>query len=99
MPQLEKAHVQQRDPTWPKIKQIKSLKKKSGERGKPASKNTLPARLSLRFEGEIKSFTDKQKLKEFITTKSDFSKQNRKDTTRNMKMMKGKISLIKANIQ
>ena len=29
-----------------------------------------PARLSFRFEGEIKSFTDKQKLREFSTTKS-----------------------------
>ena len=28
-----------------------------------------PARLSLRFEGEIKSFTDKQKLREFSNTK------------------------------
>ena len=28
-----------------------------------------PARLSFRFEGEIKSFTDKQKLREFSTTK------------------------------
>uniref|UniRef100_A0A8D1H2Z2 L1 transposable element RRM domain-containing protein n=1 Tax=Sus scrofa TaxID=9823 RepID=A0A8D1H2Z2_PIG len=28
-----------------------------------------PARLSFRFEGEIKSFTDKQKLKEFSNTK------------------------------
>ena len=28
-----------------------------------------PARLSLRIEGEIKSFPDKQKLKEFMTTK------------------------------
>ena len=27
-----------------------------------------PARLSFRFDGEIKSFTDKQKLKEFSTT-------------------------------
>ena len=27
------------------------------------------ARLSFRFEGEIKSFTDKQKLREFSTTK------------------------------
>ena len=31
-----------------------------------------PARISLRYEGEIKSFTDKQKLKEFSTAKSDF---------------------------
>ena len=28
-----------------------------------------PARLSFRFEGEIKSFTDKQKLREFSNTK------------------------------
>jgi len=28
-----------------------------------------PARLSFRIEGEIKSFSDKQKLKEFMTTK------------------------------
>ena len=29
-----------------------------------------PARLSFRFDGEINSFTDKQKLREFSTTKS-----------------------------
>ena len=28
-----------------------------------------PARLSIRFKGEVKSFTDKQKLREFSTTK------------------------------
>ena len=28
-----------------------------------------PARFSFRFDGEIKSFTDKQKLREFSTTK------------------------------
>ena len=28
-----------------------------------------PARLSFRFEGEIKSFTEKQKLREFSNTK------------------------------
>ena len=28
-----------------------------------------PARLSFKIEGEIKSFPDKQKLKEFVTTK------------------------------
>ena len=28
-----------------------------------------PARISFRFDGEIKSFTDKQKLREFRTTK------------------------------
>uniref|UniRef100_A0A8D0ZGJ8 L1 transposable element RRM domain-containing protein n=1 Tax=Sus scrofa TaxID=9823 RepID=A0A8D0ZGJ8_PIG len=30
-----------------------------------------PARVSFRFEGEIKSFTDKQKLREFSNTKPD----------------------------
>ena len=29
----------------------------------------FPARLSFRFDGEIESFPDKQKLTEFITTK------------------------------
>ena len=29
-----------------------------------------PARISFNYEGEIKSFTDKQKLREFSTTKS-----------------------------
>ena len=29
-----------------------------------------PARISFRYEGEIKSFTDKEKLREFSTTKS-----------------------------
>ena len=30
-----------------------------------------PARISFKYEGEIKSFIDKQKLKEFSTTKTD----------------------------
>ena len=29
-----------------------------------------PARISFKYEGEIKSFTDKQKLREFTTTKA-----------------------------
>ena len=29
-----------------------------------------PARISFRYEGEIKSFTDKQNLREFSTTKT-----------------------------
>ena len=33
------------------------------------SRILYPARLSFRFDREIKSFTDKQKLKEFSTTK------------------------------
>ena len=28
-----------------------------------------PARISFKYEGEIKSFTDKQKMREFSTTK------------------------------
>ena len=31
-----------------------------------------PARISFKYEGEIKSFTDKQKLREFSTTKPPF---------------------------
>ena len=31
-----------------------------------------PARISFKYEGEIKNFTDKQKLREFSTTKSVF---------------------------
>ena len=33
-----------------------------------------PASISLRFKGEIKSFTDKQKLREFSTTNQLFNK-------------------------
>ena len=35
----------------------------------PQSRLLYPARMSCRFDGEIKSFTDKQKLREFRTTK------------------------------
>ena len=39
-------------------------------KGKDLQQRLLyPARISFRFNGEIKSFTDKQKLKEFSTTK------------------------------
>ena len=33
-----------------------------------------PARISFKYEGEIKSFTDKQKLREFSTTKPALQK-------------------------
>lgn len=36
---------------------------------KPTTKNDLQAKLSFQIEGEIKSFTEKQKLKVFITPK------------------------------
>ena len=32
-----------------------------------------PARISFRFEGETKSFTDKQKLRDLSTTKTSFT--------------------------
>ena len=39
-------------------------------RGKNLQPRLLdPARISFRFDGEIKTFTDKQKLREFSTTK------------------------------
>ena len=43
------------------------LKVMKGENLQPRS--LYPARISFRYEGEIKSFTDKQKLREFRTTK------------------------------
>ena len=33
-----------------------------------------PARLSFRFEGEIETFTDKQKLREFSNTKPEIGR-------------------------
>ena len=39
-------------------------------KGKNLQPRTLnPARLAFRFDGEVKSFPDKQKLREFSTTK------------------------------
>ena len=37
-----------------------------------------PARISFRFEGEIKSFSDKQKIREFNTTKPDLQQMLKK---------------------
>ena len=75
-------------------------------------KNLLPrifylAKLSFRLEAEIKSFIDKQKLKEFSTIKTAlqemlkgvFQVEKKRLKTKNIKIMKGKISLVKANIQ
>ena len=39
-----------------------------------------PARISLKFYGEVKSFSDKQKLREFSTTKTSFA-TNAKQTS------------------
>ena len=38
------------------------------------SRLLYPARISFRFDGEIKTFTDKQKLREFNTTKTALQK-------------------------
>jgi len=39
------------------------------ERENPTTQITYPARISFKYEGEIKSFTYKKKLREFSTTK------------------------------
>ena len=44
---------------------LKMIKKKKI----PPTKILYPARLSFRFEGKMKSFTNKKKLREFSTTK------------------------------
>ena len=41
----------------------------SYEKQGPTAKITLPRKLSFRIEGQIHSFPDKKKLKEFIITK------------------------------
>ena len=43
---------------------LKVMKEKN-----PQSRLLYPARISFRFEGEIKRFPDKQKLRKFSTTK------------------------------
>ena len=58
-------------------------------------------RLSSRFDGKIKSFTDKQKLKEFNTTIPALQEMLKELHTKKEKAKtrytKGKFSLIKAN--
>ena len=55
------------------------LRKLDGMTDKEFAENNLqprllyPARISFKYEGEIKSFTDKQKLREFSTTKPAFN--------------------------
>ena len=55
-----------------------------------------------RFDGEIKSFTDKQKLKEFSLTRNvegTSLREKENTTTRNVKTAKVKCSSVKANTQ
>ena len=49
----------------------------SEEREKPKTKICPPARISFRFNGEIKTFTEKQKLREISTTKPALNKFQR----------------------
>ena len=78
----------------------------SDERTKATPKNTLPNKAIIRFERGIKNFTDEQKLRvQYHQTsftgnvKGTSPIKKEKTMTRNMKITKGKISLIKANIQ
>ena len=41
----------------------------SDEREEPTTKKLYPVRLWIRFDEEIKSFSEKQELREFSTTK------------------------------
>ena len=52
---------------WQKI--LKVMKEKNLQ-----PRLLYPARISFKYEGEIKSFTDKQKLREFSTTNQLFNK-------------------------
>ena len=68
---------------------------KNDEKEKPKPRIVYPVRILFRFHREMKSFTDKQKLKEFNSTKPDLqeilkelSRWNKKTTTRNKKIMK-----------
>ena len=76
-------------------------------KGKNLQPRTLyPARLSFRFDREIKSITDKQKLREFSTPNQLYNKAKgtslsgkEKVTTRNKKNYKWESSPVKANIK
>ena len=52
------------------------------------SRLLYPTRMSFKYEGEIKSFTDKQKLRKFSTTKSP-SSTNAKGSSLDRKHKKG----------
>ena len=57
---------------WHDLLKVMKGKKKKVMKGKNLQPRILyGARLSFRFDGDIKSFLDKQKLREFSTTKPD----------------------------
>ena len=69
----------------------------SNEREEPTTKNTLPARLRFRFDRDVKSFTKKQNLRAFSTTRpalqimlKELLGGKEKPTTRNRKVTNGK---------
>ena len=73
--------------------------------GKNVEAKTLyPESLSFRFEGEIMSFTEEQKLKNTLNTTKPALQRNvkgtpwsgkQKATTRNMKIVRGKMSHVR----
>ena len=71
----------------------------SDEREKPNTKNTLPGRLSFRYDGEIKIFYRQAKAKRVQHHKTSFTRnvkgsslsEIKKATTRNMTITKEKL--------
>ena len=59
------------------------------------SKLLYPAKSSFRFDGEIKIFTDKQKVREFSTTKQDLHNFSRQETQEKEKTYNNKPKAIK----
>ena len=55
--------------TWQNVKDWQDIFRVLNEKNMQ-SRILYPARLSFRIEGEIKSFQDRQKLKEYVTTKA-----------------------------
>ena len=58
----------------------------------------MKKKLSFGYDGEINSFTDKQKLKALNINKSVFFKLKRKGCNWKHEILKEKISLVKVNI-
>ena len=79
----------------------------SHEKQGPTARLLSPAKLSFRIEGQIKSFIDKKKLREFIFTKpllyemlKDLFKKKKNIKTMNNKMEKNmNLSTIESIIQ
>ena len=59
----------------------------------------FPAKLCFRFDGEIKSFPDKQKLKEFSSTKPALQQMTKECLKVKKKIKKRESPPVKANTQ